>query len=103
MLLRDSGYDAVSVFDQSISGENDTTLFKICQNEERALITLDLDFSNIQAYHPGSMTGIVVLRLVRQDKSSVLDIVERLIPEFKTNRLSHKLWIVEEDRIRIRE
>jgi predicted nuclease of predicted toxin-antitoxin system len=102
MLLRENGYDAVSVFDQSLSGETDIVIFEVCQNEERVLVTLDLDFSNIQSYPPASANGMIVLRLGRQDKASVLDVMERLIPVFKTQQLDHKLWIVEKDRIRIR-
>jgi predicted nuclease of predicted toxin-antitoxin system len=102
MLLRENGYDAVSVFDQSMSGETDTIVFEVCQNEERVLVTLDLDFSNIQAYPPASASGMIVLRLGRQDKASVLDVMKRLIPVFETHAPNHKLWIVEEDRIRIR-
>ncbi len=101
-MLRENGYDAVSIFDQSMSGENDAKVFDVCQNEDRVLVTLDLDFSNIQAYPPESTKGLVVLRLVRQDKPSVLDVMKRLIPEFQTNTLNHKLWVVEEGRIRIR-
>ena len=66
-------------------------------------MTLDLDFANIQAYPPETAAGIVVLRLARQDKLRVLEVVTRLIPEFATKRVSQQLWIVEEDRIRIRE
>lgn len=102
ILLIENGYDAVSVFDQSMSGETDTILFEVCQNEERVLVKLDLDFSNIQAYPPAATSGMIVLRLGRQDKSSVLDVMQRLMPVLKTDTLNHKLWIIEEDRIRIR-
>lgn len=102
LLLSERGHDAVSVFDQSLSGEKDPTLFEICQTERRALVTLDLDFANIQAYPPATATGIVVLRLIAQDKPRVMSVMERLIPVLDTDALSQKLWIVEESRIRIR-
>jgi predicted nuclease of predicted toxin-antitoxin system len=102
-LLCAHGHDAVSVFDQLLSGETDPTVYEVCQNERRTLMTLDLDFANIQAYPPATAAGIVVLRLARQDKARVLEVVTRLIPEFATKRVSRQLWIVEEDRIRIRE
>lgn len=101
-LLCESGYDAVSVFDQALSGEKDPTLFEVCQDERRVLVTLHLGFSNIQAYPPATTAGIVVLRLVRQDKPLVLQVIRNLIPVFAEDVVSQKLWIVEEDRIRIR-
>ena len=58
---------------------------------------------NIQAYPPATVAGIVVLRLVRQDKPGVLEALEKLIPSFAAKSASKQLWIVEEDRIRIRK
>ena len=101
-LLNESGHDAATVFAQALSGESDPAVFEVCQREGRVLMTLDLDFANIQAYPPATSTGIVVLRLVRQDKRSILDLMERLIEAIENNPLSKKLWIVEEKRIRIR-
>lgn len=66
------------------------------------LLTLDLDFANIQAYPPAAAAGIVVLRLVHQDKPRVLRVSEKLIPALVETAVPQKLWIVEEDRIRIR-
>lgn len=101
-LLNESGHDAATVFGQALSGEKDPALLEVCRTEGRVLVTLDLDFANIQAYPPTSTNGIVVLRLVRQDKPWVLEVMGRLIPAFETHPLSGKLWIVEDDRIRIR-
>jgi len=101
-LLCENGHDAFSVFDQTLSGEEDPTVFEVCQDERRVLVTLDLDFANIQAYPPAATAGIVVLRLARQDKPRVLQVIQKLIPALVETAVSQKLWIVEEDRIRIR-
>jgi len=70
-LLRSAGHDALTVFDQQLIGEDDNRILHICQNEERALITLDLDFSDVRSYPPLEYFGLVVLRLHRQDKPSM--------------------------------
>lgn len=101
-LLCERGHEADSVFDESLSGAKDAAVFEVCQQQGRVLMTLDLDFANIQAYPPAAAAGIVVLRLVRQDKPWVLEVVDRLIPLFGKNPVSQELWIVEEDRVRIR-
>ena len=44
----------------------------------------------------------VVLRLHRQDKRHVLEVIEHLIPLLSSVPLEHLLWIVEETRVRIR-
>jgi len=101
-LLRSIGHDALTIIDQKLVGKSDETILKICDAEERVLLTLDLDFSDIRSYPPGSHFGIIVLRLYRQDKSHVLAVLERITPLFEQEELRHQLWIVDEDRVRIR-
>jgi len=100
--LHSAGHDALSVFDQHLVGETDNRLFNVCQREKRALITLDLDFSDVRSYPPQEHPGLVVLRLHRQDKPFVLETIRRIIPLFEQEQIEHRLWIVEENRIRVR-
>jgi predicted nuclease of predicted toxin-antitoxin system len=72
-LLNRAGHDAISVAQQELSGAADSRIYQICQHEQRALVTLDLGFANLQAYDPRSSHGVIVLRLARQDKSRVLE------------------------------
>jgi len=64
-LLRQVGYDAVTVFEQHLEGSPDSDIASICQQEGRALITLDTDFADISAYPPAQFPGLIVLRLHR--------------------------------------
>lgn len=102
-LLQQANYDAMTVHDQNLQGRNDTTLSQICQQEKRILITFDLDFADIRIYPPEEYPGIIVLRLPRQDKPYVLSVLQRLIPQICLNPLEQRLWIVEENQLRIRE
>jgi len=101
-LLRQVGYDAVTVFEQHLEGSPDSDIASVCQEEGRALITLDTDFADIRAYPPAQFPGLIVLRLHRQDKPHVLEVIKRLIPLLASEPLEHLLWIVEETRLRIR-
>jgi predicted nuclease of predicted toxin-antitoxin system len=47
-LLREAGHEATTVLDQHLGGVDDLTIASICQQEGRALVTLDLDFSDMQ-------------------------------------------------------
>ena len=89
--------------DQGLGGGSDAELAALCLREARALVTLDLDFADIRAYPPAAYRGLVVLRLVRQDKRHVLDVLARLVQALRVEPLDGTLWIVEENRIRIRE
>jgi predicted nuclease of predicted toxin-antitoxin system len=61
-LFAADGHEAHSVVQQALGGQPDERVIDVCRREQRALITLDLDFSNILAYPPAKFTGIVVLR-----------------------------------------
>jgi len=101
-LLREAGYDAMTVVEEHLSGRTDPDLASICQQENRALVTLDTDFADIRTYPPRQFHGLIVLRLRRQDKPHVLEILSRLMGLFSTEQLARHLWIVEEDRVRVR-
>jgi len=101
-LLQDAGIDAVSVHDQQMVGTTDDNISEVCQAEHRAIITLDLDFADIRTYPPEDHFGLVVMRLDRQDKPHVLEVMSRLIPKLDEDELVGKLWIVTEKTIRIR-
>lgn len=85
-----------------MGGKIDPQIASICQAESRTLVTLDLDFADIRNYPPADYCGIVVLRLTRQDKLTILDAVTRMLPLFGQEELSGKLWIVEDATVRIR-
>ena len=101
-LLRSVGHDALTVFDQKLVGENDKHILDVCQEEERALITLDLDFSDVRSYPPQEQCGLVVLRFRRQDKQYVIEAIKRIIESIEEEQIEGRLWIVEENRIRVR-
>ena len=101
-LFREADHNASSVIEQNLSGSSDTRIIDICRFEERVLVTLDLDFSDVRAYPTRDHFGIIVKRLWRQDKRSILDILERTLPLLRQEQLTHRLWIVEETRVRIR-
>ncbi len=100
--LIDAGYDAMTVNDQQLQGVRDPVLIERCSKENRALVTLDTDFSDIRAYPPQEYSGIIVLRVGSQAKQHVIEVFRRIIPLIKSESLKNHLWIVEETKVRIR-
>jgi predicted nuclease of predicted toxin-antitoxin system len=101
-ILSYGGLHADTVADEDLTGADDAVLAARCQSEGRALVTLDMDFSNIRAYPPAEHAGIIVLRPRSQDKRSVLALVRRIALVLVTRTPAGELWIVEPDRIRFR-
>jgi predicted nuclease of predicted toxin-antitoxin system len=102
-LLNESGHDAVTVLIENLGGSTDAKISAVCKQEERILITLDTDFADIRSYPPDQHSGLIVLRLKRQDKIHVIQAIKRLVEAAFPEPVEGRLWIVEENRIRIRE
>ena len=101
-LLKTNGHDTLSVPDQQMAGQPDVRVAQVCQNEQRALVTLDLDFSDIRAYPPEDYPGIIVLRPAVQSITSLTRLMNRVIPLLDQEVLPGCLWIVDDTRVRIR-
>ena len=102
-LFRAAGHDAVTVLDQRLGGSANRDLVAACQNEGRALISFDMDFSDIRAYPPRDFAGLIVFRLRSQAQDSALEVAARLLDRLRSvERLHGQLWVVEESRIQVR-
>lgn len=101
LMLRQQ-HDAIGAVDQGLGGCTDDNLASACKSEERALMTLDLDFSDIRRFPPCEYFGIVVLRPVSHGKNAVLKLVQKTLDLLTTEALEGRLWIVSDGQIRIR-
>lgn len=101
-LLINAGHNAKTVNEQQLQGVRDPILIDVCKRENRVLVTLDTDFSDIRAYPPQEFSGIIVLRVGSQAKQHIIKVFQNIISLFQREPLNQHLWIVEETRIRIR-
>lgn len=103
-LFRTAGHDVQTVHEELLSGIPDEQLYLVCQEEQRCLVSLDLDFANVLRFPPNNTGDIVVIRMPHNPS---LDQLERLVQYFLNAldqlSLDRKLWIVELGRIRIHQ
>ena len=102
-LLREAGHDVDTALGEQLGGKTDADILAACIREKRTLITLDLDFSDIRLHPPASYQGIWVLRPSLQSISNTLDLLRRALSMPATEPIQGRLWIVEPDRVRIRD
>ena len=76
---------------------------KLSLRASGVLMTLDLDFANVQADPPKSHPGIVVFRPESQDKPTLVALLKRLVLVSMQLSPKHQLWTVEPDCIPYRE
>jgi predicted nuclease of predicted toxin-antitoxin system len=101
-LLREAGHDVCSVHEQGLAGAKDQILAEVCQSENRAMVTLDTHFADIRTYPPENYGGLIVLRLARQDKPHVIEVMRRVLNLLLSESFEGKLWIVDEKKVRVR-
>lgn len=102
VVLLQAGHDATTVRDEGLGGSSDAIVFRASFDEGRALVTLDTDFADARSYPPANSPGVIVLRLKRQDKASVVQVLRQAVLLLVVEPLEGRLWIVDEDRVRIR-
>ncbi len=101
-LLITAGHQAMTVYEQRLQGNADQVIIDTCAKEGYILVTLDLDFADIRSYPPTQYPGLMVFRVVRQDKRHLMEVFQRAIPLLRREPIEGRLWIIEETRIRIR-
>jgi predicted nuclease of predicted toxin-antitoxin system len=57
VLFSARGHDATTVYDQGLRGADDARIAQCCRDEQRAIVTLDLDFADIRHYPPENYSG----------------------------------------------
>lgn len=101
-LLAAAGHDVCTVPQQGLESALDQDLLARCATEERALVTLDLDFANPLVYPPAAHAGVAVLRLPRKPTREDLEqVVATLAEALRRDSLDRKLWVVELGRVRV--
>lgn len=100
-LLTAGGHDVSTVILQEMQAALDADVIEACRKEDRALVTLDLDFANPIQFRPSQYPGIAVLRLPKKAAADdLLSAIRTLVEGLKNSPLAGKLWIVEIGRIR---
>jgi predicted nuclease of predicted toxin-antitoxin system len=100
-VLRDAGHDVALARDEGLAGAADDELLAVAVSEGRALVTMDLDFSDVRRHPPADASGIVVLRLHDQTLPGVQRAAGHLAGLLSREPLQGHLWILDESRLRI--
>jgi len=96
-------WDVHDVYEERLAGADDAAVQGVCERERRILVTLDTDFADTRRYDPARSSGVIVLRPVDQSIRACLHCLDGAIRALATERIHGSLWIVEPERIRIRD
>jgi predicted nuclease of predicted toxin-antitoxin system len=100
-LFSDAGHDVQTVYQEKLSGASDERVYSVCLQEERILLTQDMDFSNPFRFSPLPSQGIIVLRNPSQLLAEAEYLVRMVLLRIPEERPRGRLWIVDRQQIRI--
>ncbi|MCA2640769.1 MAG: hypothetical protein EWV49_09915 [Microcystis aeruginosa Ma_QC_Ch_20071001_S25] len=62
-LLREQGYDAIHLIEENLEKMTDQNILDKARQEERILLTVDLDFAQLLAISGDSLPSVILFRL----------------------------------------
>lgn len=101
--LVELGHDAHTVAEERLSGAPDDTVLQASIAESRVFVTLDLDFGDIRTYPPGMHRGVWILRPAKQTFRAIEALVRAGVRLASSERVDQQLWVIDEQRVRIRD
>jgi predicted nuclease of predicted toxin-antitoxin system len=95
--------EAVHIIDAGLRGRPDPEILAAAKEADRALLTADLDFSNLLLFPLGSHAGIVVARFPNEMPVEPLnEAIVAALDDLEPSDLAGSLVIIEPGRVRIR-
>jgi len=97
------GHRALDIRDHGLRGATDREVFAFAQQSKAALLTGDLDFSNINRFPLGSHYGIIVARYPNEMSSQAINReIHRSLQGIKDEEIKGSVIILAPGRVRIR-
>ena len=102
-LLKNIGHNAERVYDEGMSGWSDSKIWEAICKENKFFITLDLDFSDIRKFKPGTHPGILLIRSDNKGIKPVKKILHKVISEASLENFKGCLVVADKNKTRIRK
>jgi len=101
-ILNQMGYEADSVPQEGLSGQNDELIWKTAQEANRFLITQDLDFSDIRQFAPGTHYGLLLVRLRDPGRYALVEKIQMIFQTEQVESWQGCFVVATDHKIRVR-
>ena len=101
-MLRDRGYEVLSVVEQGMAGLKDPDLWQAVQAEQRFLVTADKGFADIRFHAPGTHAGVLLLRPDQDGVRPVIELLRRVLASYDLAALGEAVTVATPRGVRIR-
>ena len=100
--LRQQGHDAKHLREEKLHRLPDPEIFKKATEENRIVLTFDLDFGEIVAFTEGKRASVILFRLYNARAVHVIERLKVILADL-TPWPANSIVIVEEQRYRVRQ
>ena len=100
--LRNQGHDIIHLSEQGLQCMLDEDIFMKAKNENRVILTMDLDFSQIVAASKATLPSVVVFRLSNERSENINKRLEQLLYKCSDDMRKGSIISVSDNNIRIR-
>lgn len=101
--LKSLGYDAVHLFSIGKERATDAEIIQLAKEQERIIISTDLDFSAILAHSKSVIPGVIIFRIEYATVEKINSYLRDLLGTVSANQLENSIVSVDDVRARIRK
>lgn len=100
--LRNKGYDIVHLREEGLERLADKNILAKAITEERIVLTMDLDFTDLLAWSGDAFPSVIIFRLKNQKSNNVNAQLENVLNQCQNQLLAGVIISVSDDAFRVR-
>ncbi len=101
-VLIELGHDVLTAADENLLSHPDTEVARAAKEEQRMLLTLDVEFADLRKYPPGSHPGVILFRPLSLSPISVNAFITDFVRRTDLERLTACVAVVDPVHVRVR-
>ncbi len=101
--LNEHGFDSIHVKHLNKSSASDEEIFQIAFEENRIIITADVDFGYILSKWKHNLPSVIIFRFFPYNPVIQFSNIIKIIEEFGSDLINGSLVVIEPSRIRIKQ
>jgi predicted nuclease of predicted toxin-antitoxin system len=101
-ILEEQNFDVLTVSDEGLLSQDDTTIGRAAKTEGRMLFTLDIEFGDLRKYPPGTHPGIILFRARSFGPLAVNLFVQEFAKDADFEQFVGCVVVVDPSRVRVR-
>jgi predicted nuclease of predicted toxin-antitoxin system len=100
--LIELGHDVLTAADENLLSRPDTEIARAAKEEQRMLLTLDVEFADLRKYPPGSHPGVILFRPLSLSPISVNSFITDFVRRTDLDKLATCVAVVDPVHVRVR-